>query len=366
MMLKYLIEKEFKQFIRNPFLSKMVIAFPIAIIAILPFVITMDVKNVNVCVVDADQTSLSKRLTGKISASTYFILTNTATTYDAGLAYIKNGQTDIVLNLPKGFEKKLLSGQGADVLIAANATNSTKGSLGGSYLTSIVNEFTNEIANEQGITAAVPKVEVLNLFNRQMKYRTFMLPALMGMLIILLGCAIPALAIVTEKENGTLEQINVTPVGRMQFIIAKLIPYIVMGIVALSLAFLFAWLIYDFVPIGSFVTIYAASLLMIIAMAGAGIVISNYSETLQQAIFLMFFVMIIAILMSGLYTPTTSMPQWARILSNLLPPKHFMSIMRSVYLKGSWFADLWQEFAALCGFVVFFCVWAILSYRKQN
>lgn len=365
-MLKYLLEKEFKQFFRNPFLPKLVCAIPIVMIAILPFVVTMDVKNVKVCIVDNDNTTASERLISKIAASNYFKLNNKATTYKQGLSYVEDGYSDAVLSIPRGFEEKLMAGEGADVLIAANATDATKGSIGGSYLTTIVNDFASDFAVERGATIKAPPIEVLNVFNRRMNYRNFILPAMMGMLMILLGCAIPALAIVTEKENGTLEQINVTPVSKLQFILGKLIPYIVMGFVALTIALFFSWMFFNFVPVGSYAVIYAAALLMIIAMAGLGIIVSNYSDSIQQAIFLMFFIIIISILMSGLFTPVTSMPKWAQFFAGFMPPRYFMEIMRAVFLKGSGFVHLGKQFAALGGFVIFFCTFAVVSYRKKN
>lgn len=373
-MLKYLIEKEFKQFARHPFMPKMAIIFPIMVMVILPMVVTMDVKNVKVCVIDLDGSSTSQQLIEKIAASTSFVMSAKAYSDQSALASIEYGNADIVVNIPDGFEHKLLFGEGVDLMISANATDATKAALGSNYLSAIVNEFAQRTIADHGGTLGtltnvsalqMPVISQLNLFNPSMNYRTFMLPALIGMITIIIGTIFPALAVVTEKENGTLEQINVTPVKRRQFILSKLIPYWIIGIVALSLAFLFAWLVYGFEPIGSILTIYAASVLMTIAMSGLGLIISNYSNSFQQAIFMFFFIMIISLLMSGLFTPTTSMPAWARVFSNIMPPKYFMEIMRGVYLKGSGLKHLWRQFAWLGGFAIILSFWAIMSYRKR-
>lgn len=369
-MIKYLIIKEFKLFLRDPFLSRLALVFPIMVILVLPLVVTMDVKNIKVAVVDNDETLFSRQLVAKIDASRYFLLKDKSFTYEEGLQAVEYGDVDMVLRIPSGFESKILAGESAETLVAANATDATKGGLGSSYLAAIVSEFASEMFPER---MAVPSAEIstmnisqLNLFNKQMNYRTFMLPALMGMVIIIISGVFPALAIVSEKERGTIEQMNVTPVHKWQFILAKLIPYWVIGIIVMSIAFLIAALVYDFTPAGSLGTVYAATALMCITMSGISLLISNYSDSFQQAIYLFFFVMIISLMLSGLFTPTSSMPAFAKGISYFLPPKYFMEIMRGAYLKGSGFIHLWQQFAALGGFAVFFSILAVITYRKRS
>lgn len=368
-MIKYLITKECKLFLRDPFLSKFALVFPLMIMLVLPLVVTMDVKNIKVAVVDNDGTLLSRQLVNKIEASQYFLLKEKLTTYEEGLKAVEYGHADVVLRIPPDFEKQLLSGQTAEALVAANATDATKGGLGSSYLAAIIAEFANEVFILQTAVPAQPssmQISQLNLFNKQMNYRTFMLPALMGMVIIIISGVFPALAIVSEKERGTIEQMNVTPVSKWQFILAKLIPYWVIGIAVMSIAFIVAAVAYNFKPEGSLLTVYAATVLMCITMSGISLLISNYSNSFQQAIYLFFFVMIISLMLSGLFTPTTSMPPIARYFSYLLPPKYFMEIMRGVYLKGSGFTHLATQFAVLGAFAVFFSLMAMWSYKKRN
>lgn len=357
-MLKFLIEKEFKQFVRNPFLPKMALFFPMLIILVLPLVVTMDVKKVKVCVVDNDGSSTSGRLIKKISASDYFVFKGKSVAYNQALSMMEHGQVDIILQIPQDFEKLVVNRLPAQVQISANATDATKGGLGSNYLAAVVNQFSPT-------ASVIPQISQLNLFNPGMNYRSFMLPALMGMVIIIIAGIFPAFAVVGEKESGTLEQINVTPVKRSQFIIAKLIPYWIIGLTAMSIAFLVALLVYGFSAAGSYLTIYAATLLITVAMSSIGLIISNYSSTYQQAIFLFFFVMIISLLMSGLFTPTTSMPAWAKMFSNFLPPKYFMEIMRSVYLKGSGFRHLIPQFSFLGLFALVLGTIAVFTYRKR-
>ena len=160
-----------------------------------------------------------------------------------------------------------------------------------------------------------------------------MIPALMGMLLTLICGFLPALNVVSEKEVGTIEQINVTPVPKFTFILAKLLPYWITGFIVLTLCFLLAWLLYGITPVGHFIVIYFLAILFVFVMSGFGLVISNYSATMQQSMFVMFFFMLILMLMSGLFTPVSSMPEWAQVITYFNPLKYFMEGMRMVYLN---------------------------------
>jgi ABC-2 type transport system permease protein len=203
-------------------------------------------------------------------------------------------------------------------------------------------------------------------FNPYLRYPVFMVPALMVMLLTMICGFLPALNIVGEKEKGTLEQINVTPVGRFILILSKLIPYWIIGFVVLTLCFGIARVFYSLTPEGSLATIYLFASIFILGISGFGLVISNYGKTLQQAMFMMFFFIITFIFLSGLYTPVSSMEQWAQYFSLFVPLRYMIEVLRQVYLKGSHFSDLLVQLAALSGFALFFNAWAILSYRKSE
>lgn len=203
-------------------------------------------------------------------------------------------------------------------------------------------------------------------FNPHLDYKVFMIPALMVMLLTLLTGFLPALNIVGEKEAGTIEQINVTPVKKSMFVLAKLIPYWVIGFIVLGLCMILAALVYGINPAGSLLTIFLFATIYILVVSGFGLIISNYSDTIQQAMFVMFFFIMIFILMSGLFTPVASMPQWAQVITIFNPLKYFMQVMRLVYLKGSAFVELIPQFLALCTFAVALNVWAVLSYKKSS
>jgi ABC-2 type transport system permease protein len=419
MMLKYLIEKEFKQFLRNAFLPKLVILMPCMMMLVLPWAADLETKNVNIAIVDNDHSSSSTRLINKILASEYFTLTDVSPTYSQAMESVEKGNSDIILEIPHGFEYDSEKEKVANLLISVNTINGTKGLIGSSYLSMIIRDLSPSPSpqgrgvaasslsslqsqgrgvaasslsslqsQETGVAASLSslqsqetgvaasslsslqsqgiQVTTQSRFNPKMEYKAFMVPALMVMLITLIAGFLPALNIVSEKETGTIEQINVTPVRKITFILSKLIPYWIIGFVVLTTCFTIAFLVYGLIPAGNFLTLYSASLIYVLAVSGFGLVISNYSNTMQQSMFVMFFFMIIFMLMSGLFTPVRSMPQWAQNITIFNPLKYFIQIMRNVYLKGSDFSDIATQTGALCCFAIVSNIWAVLSYRKTT
>ena len=370
MVIKYLIVKEFKQTFRDAVLPRIMLMFPILVMLVFPWAVNLEVKNINLAVVDNCKGSYSRRLVEKAVSSGYFRLVDVAASYDEAMKGVERGTTDAILEIPATFDETLINEKAANILISANTVNGTKGSFGGAYLSAIAADFNKDILAERGMSppSTAPKinVEVQNRFNPHMEYKVFMVPALMVMVLTMLCGFLPALNIVSEKEKGTIEQINVTPVHKFTFILAKLIPYWIMGITVLTICFGLARLIYGISPVGSLFTICLYSILYILTVSGIGLIISNYAGTMQQAMFVIFFIIMILILMSGLFTPVSSMPEWAQTVASLNPLTYFIQVMRQVYLKGSTIADLVPQALALAGFALFFNTWAILSYRKRG
>jgi len=370
-MIKFLIEKEFKQILRDSFLPRMIVGMPILMMLILPWAANQEVKNIHLSVVDKDHSTFSERLINKASASTYFHLTDVSPTNDKALQSIESGESDIILEIEPDFEKNLVTNGIAHVMISSNSVNGVKGGLSSSYLNAIVSDFAAEIREENATISGKNIVPVINIvpqyrFNPHLDYKVFMVPALMVMLLTIISGFLPALNIVSEKEKGTIEQMNVTPVGKLTFILAKLIPYWIIGFLVLTICFIIATLVYGISLVGSLFTIYLFAGIYILVVSGMGLIISNNSSTMQQAMFVMFFFIMIVILMSGLFTPINSMPEWAQIITIFNPLRYFIEVMRMVYLKGSGIADLTSQLIALSLFAILFNVWAVLSYRKNN
>ena len=353
MILRYLIEKEFKQLKRNSFLPRLILIFPCVMMLVLPWAATLEIEDLRIAVVDNDHSPSLRRLVHRIEASRYFKLTELSPAYREGLDVIERGKADVLLEIPRGFEKEQVNGRATSASVVINAVNGSKGSLGSSYLMRILSPADN--------TASVRYQ-----FNQHLNYKVFMVPALMTMVLVMLCGFLPALNVVSEKEVGTIEQINVTPVSRFTFTLGKLLPYWVIGFLVLNLCMLLAWLVYGLTPEGSIFTIYIATLVFVLVVYGFGLVISNYPATMQQAMFVMWFCMLIFILMSGLFTPISSMPRWARYITYANPLRYFMEIMRMVYLKGSGIQNIMPQLGTLAAFAAVLYYWAILSYRKQR
>jgi ABC-2 type transport system permease protein len=370
-MLKFLIEKEFKQIRRNSFLPKLIIIMPVMVMLVLPWAANQEVKNIKLSIVDNDHSTYSERLIQKVVSSGYFKLADVSPTNEIAMHSIESGSADIILEIQDDFEKDMVREGIGRVMISANSVNGTKGALGSSYLSSILNDYAGELRDEyaQNINQnTIPKftINFRYKFNPHLDYKVFMVPAMMVMLLTLLTGFLPALNIVGEKEAGTIEQINVTPVKKLMFVLAKLIPYWIIGVVVMIIGIGLGALVYNLYPTGSLFTIFLFATIYILVVSGMGLVISNYSDTMQQAMFVMFFFVMILLLMSGLFTPVSSMPEWARKITVFNPLKYFMEVMRLVYLKGSAFNEMIPQFFTLCGFAVTFNIWAIVSYKKSN
>jgi ABC-2 type transport system permease protein len=369
--LKFLLEKEFIQFSRNKFFPKMLIAVPLISLALFPMVANFDVKNIRLVVVDNDQSNYSTRLMNKATASGHFTMKGIAENYDAALYYIEQDKADLILEIPVRFEESLITQGKTQVLIAANSVNGMKGGLSSSYMATIISNFTAELLAEQmpaSNSLKAPMIEIVPhyRFNPRLEYKYTMIPAILMMILAMIVGFLPALNIVSEKEKGTLEQMNVTPASPFIIILSKLIPYWLMGFVVLTIGFFVAWLFYGMIALGSYFLIYLFAAVFSLAFSGFGLAISNYAQNFQQAMFIMFFFVISFIFLSGLYTPVSSMPEWTQTLSRFSPLRYTVEVLRSVFLKGSVFSDLKYHFLALCGFAVFFNGWAVLGYRKTT
>ena len=361
MTLKYLIQKEFTQIRRNAFLPKLIVVFPIMIMCVMPWVMNMEVKNIKVTVVDNDRSTLSQQLVHSIEASNYFIFKGQQPTYQAALGEIEKSRADVVMVIPQDYSRNVTLGSQPQVLIAANAVNGTKGSMGSAYLTQIVTAHVNpDVATLQS------RVSTLFLYNKNLNFKLFMIPALFAIVMMLMTGFLPALNIVGEKEAGTIEQINVTPVSKWSFILAKLIPYWIIAMFVITVCLLLAWAVYGITSAGPLLLIYLLALLLALFWSSFGLMISNYSDTMQQAIFVMWFFVVMMLLLSGLFTPTRSMPSWAYATTYVNPMSYFIDAIRTVFIRGGGLSEIWHQILALLGIGTIMGAWAILSYKKNS
>ena len=361
MVLGHLIRKEFTQIRRNPFIPRLIVMFPIVIMCVMPWVMQMEVKNVVVDVVDLDRSVQSQRLMHDIEHNGYFIFHKQQPTYAEALNDIEHTDADVVVVIPQNYSKDMTLGKQPQVLIAANAVNGTKGSMGAVYLSQIVTANANPSA-----AAIQSKVSTLYLYNKHLNYKLFMIPALFAIVMMLMTGFLPALNIVSEKESGTIEQINVTPVSKWSFILAKIIPYWIIAIYVLTVCLLLAWAVYGITPVGSLWLIYLLAMLLAMFFSSLGLIISNYSDTMQQAVLVMWFFVVILLLLSGLFTPTRSMPSWSYLTTYINPVCYFVEAMRTVFIRGGDLQSIWHQIMALLGIAMFMGGWAVMSYRKNS
>ena len=346
MTLKYLIQKEFLQIRRNAFLPKLIIMFPIVIMCVMPWVMQMEVKNIVVDVVDIDHTVESQRLVQQIAASNYFIFGGQKATYAEAMKDIEKGRADVIFEIRDG-----------KYLIAANAVNGTKGSMGSAYLSQIV---TSNVKHQTS------NITPLTLYNKGQNYKLYMIPALFAIVMMLMTGFLPTLNIVGEKEAGTIEQMNVTPVSKWSFILAKLIPYWLIALFVITVCLVLAWLVYGITPAGPVWLIYVLAMLLALFFSSFGLIVSNYSDTMQQAMFVMWFFVVSIMLLSGLFTPTRSMPQWAYLTTYINPMHYFIDAIRTVFIRGGGLHETAHQVLALAGIGTLMGCWAVQSYKKNS
>jgi len=369
--IKFLLQKEFRQIFRNRAILMLILVMPVMQLIILPLAADYEIKNINLAVVDHDHSPYSRQLISKVTASGYFRLQGYGASLDAAYRLIEQDRADLVLEIPNGFERNLIREDEQSLFIAVNAINGTKAGLGGAYLAEIVRDYNQDIRMvhiEPTRFSAAPSIEVVpsNRFNPMLNYQFFMVPGILAILLTMVGGFLSALNIVKEKEAGTIEQINVTPIKKHHFILGKLIPFWILGNVVFTLGLLVSWLIYGIFPQGNIAAMYGFVWAYLLAVLGFGLLISTYTDTQQQAMFIMFFFMMVFILMGGLFTSIDSMPGWAQVISALNPVSYLVEVMRMIILKGSSWRAILPHLGMILGFAVVLNSWAIWNYRKIN
>lgn len=369
MVLGFLLEKEFKQTLRNRVILLMIVGFPVIVLLVLPWAVTFDLKDVRVAVVDHSRGEMAQRLKSQIRVSPYVGTFVEVDSYGEAIDLVDAGRIDVTLELPRNFDEQIGQGATTSVFMAANAVDGTQAQLAANYIQALLRSYSDDLLREdwRGAMGEAPVVlRPLFRFNEKMDYKTYMLPAFIVLLTALVCGILPALNIVQEKENGTIQQMNVTPVRRFDFILSKMIPYWLIGLQILAIGLLAIWLIYGLVPNGSIWGLVVVSIVFIFTLTSMGMIVSNYSHSMQQAMFLMMFFVLILILLSGLFTPIYSMPGWARAVAYANPLTYYMDAMRMFYLRGAGFRDALGPLWRLSVYCLVISAWAVLSYKKVD
>jgi ABC-2 type transport system permease protein len=341
---------------------------PMIQLIILSNAATYEIQNINIVVVDGDNTVTSHQLISKLEGSPYFNLQDVVNNRQNGLIRLDKGVSDMVLEIPLHFEINITNRIPVKLQLSADAIDGVKAGLGSGYIQSIVSEFGNAMIRVSGQFPAIGGIRISysNWYNEGLDYKTFMVPGILVLLVTMIGSFLSGMNIVREKEIGTIEQLNVTPIQKHQFIIGKLFPFIVIAVFEMAFGLALARIIFNTPFIGSFWLIMAFSLVYMLVVLGIGLLISTVTDTQQQAMFISWFFMVIFILMSGLFTPIENMPLWAQKITLLNPVRYFIEVMRMVMLKGAGFQEIKYHFLIVAGYGVGILGLATWRYRKTT
>ncbi len=369
--LLFLLRKEFLQIFRDKLILRVIFVMPVVQLILLPFAANYEMKNISMTAIDHDHSEHSRKLINTFTSSGYFQLTKVSESYNDALKVVEDDKADLIVEIPQGFERDLIRENQSKIMLAANAINGQTAGLAISYASTIIRDFNNDIRVEW-IQAprmnAQPIIEITssNWFNPKMNYKYFIVPGVLALLVTMVGFLLTALNIVKEKETGTIEQLNVSPIKKYQFILGKLIPFWILGLLVLTIGFVVSFLVYGIIPVGSFLLIYLFAAVYLIALLGFGLLTSTFADTQQQAMFIAYFFLMTFILLGGLFAPIENMPDWARYLTYINPVSYFIEVMRMVILKGSGFTDIIRHFEIIVLFAITFNTLAVMNYKKTT
>lgn len=365
----YLIRKEFIQIFRNKFISKAIFAVPIIQMLILVPAVTLELKNVRLAVIDKDMTSESRGLISKLNGSTFFKVTYSTFSEDEATDLLYKGKCSMIIQIPSGFGKDIVNGNKGNLLAEIDAVNASSAQLTWAYLSGVLRDYNIDLIKNNLTTIPVstlPMIEITNRYwyNELLNYKFYMLPGILVILVTAIGFLLAGLNMVREKEMGTIEQINVTPVRKYHFIIAKMTPFLLIGLTDLAIGLILGKIAFNIPFEGSILLMFLGSTIFLIAVLGLALFISTFSATQQQYMFVAFFCMIIFILMSGIFTPYESMPMWAQDFNLINPVAYLMRINRMIMLKGSSIIDIGRDLSSLVLLSVCFTSLAVRRYKK--
>jgi ABC-2 type transport system permease protein len=334
---------------------------------ILAFAVTFEIKNINLVIVDLDHSVASRQLVSKFSAPPFYHIKAYANSYTEAEEQLKTGKAHQILIIPNQFEHDLQKESIASVQLITNAIDGSAAAIMNAYGNSIIMDFNKDILVDLsgGMDIKSPfDIRYSYWFNPQLDYKTYMVPGILVLLVTIIGMFLSSMNVVREKEMGTIEQINVSPVKKYQFVIGKLLPFWFIALFELGFGLTLARIVFSIPILGSLWLIFGVASVYLLATLGIGLLISTLVNTQQQAMFLAWFFAVVFIMMSGLFTPVDSMPEWAQKINIINPIAYFIRIIRMIMLKGSQFQDILKPFAAIAIYAVCSLTLAVWRYRK--
>jgi ABC-2 type transport system permease protein len=379
--LRFLVRKEFLQILRDPALVRMLFMIPIVQLLILSNAATFEVKRARMHVVDRDRSTMSREVIEHLVASGRFVASEASGSVTRGNDALMRRNVEMILVIPTDFERDIVRSRAATVQVLLNAEDGAAAGVTSSYAREVLAEFGTELGARLSPAVAlsgarpqappqrgVARVEIRRRgwYNAELDYRHYMVPGILVQLLTIVGTLLTAMNIVREKEAGTLDQLNVTPIPRWTFIAAKLIPLWLIAMVVLSIGLVVGRLVFTVPMLGSLWLVYGGAALYLLAALGIGLWISTVSETQQQAMFVNFATLMVYLLMSGLFTPIASMPTWAQWIARVNPMMHFIALMRAVMLRGAGVAEVLPELAILAVAALMVLSVAVWRYQKRS
>jgi ABC-2 type transport system permease protein len=365
----FIIQKEFIQIFRDRTMLPIIFIMPIIQLIVLVYAATFEMKKIDMVVIDQDLSSTSRRLISKFDGSPFFDVNGSTFNIREAENEITTDRADIVIVIPPDFEKELFKENKSSLQLQINAINATVAGLTYAYASSVIADFNRNIITENinYIQPSLSKNISINTsfwYNLELNYKIYMLPGILVILVTIIGMFLAALNIVREKEMGTIEQINVTPILKYQFIFGKLFPFWVIAMFELAFGLTISKILFSIPMIGSLWLLFGFTAVYLIVALGLGLFVSTLSNTQQQVMFLMFFFMLTFVLLSGIFTPVESMPEWAHWVNKINPYAYFMRVIRMILLKGSGFWDISKEFFSLLIYGTIILSLATWRYRK--
>jgi len=358
-----LLEKEFRQIFRDSRMTRVIFVSPVIQLVVFGYAVSTDVRQVSTFVNDQDQTAASRALIETVEAAGYFHVTARSPRPADLVSALEHGDAIVGIEIPRGYAQELASGA-TTVQILLDGTNSNTASVAQGYLERII--LAHGLAS-RGV-AIRPPIDLRERawFNPELSSRDYNVPAVVGSLVLLICLLLTSLAVVREREIGTLEQLKVSPLTAGELIWGKTIPFAVIGIVDLVIVTTIAILWFGIPFEGSLLLLFLASVLYLLSALGIGLLISTISKTQQEAFMASFLFFMPAILLSGFMFPVSSMPAVFEWITLLNPVRHYIEIVRALFLKGAGLVSLWSQFAALAVLGTALLGFATLRFRQET
>ena len=366
-------KKEVRQLMRDKRMLYVLFVFPFVLLVVFGYAINFDVHHIKLAVYDQDYSAITRDFVNRLTSSSYFDLVNHISAEDQIRPLLDRGDAQVVIVFPLKFSQNIYSGQKAEIQILVAGVDANTASVITNYMNAATATFTNKLANEQfrvlGKEAVIPiDLEPRFLYNPDLNSTRYLIPGLISMILIMTAVISIALSIVREKERGTMEQINVSPLSSIELLVGKTIPYTIIALVVASLILFAGYLLFDVTIKGSILLLFISTFIFLFASLNLGILVSTISDSQQVAFQIAALISLLpSFLLSGFVFPIESMPPVIQIFTNITPVKFYIVVLRDILLKGVGLEAFWDQLIYLVIFsVVFLGLASIINKRSKT